>query len=112
TNAYMVRAVKLEGAPVSSGGSSSNPSGSYFNLSSGTRAWIPGLVKNGVASNNNEVDDLKILQTMTGVEIIMHKSSNSYTKLEVCDASGKIIRILDERTLSQGMYRYDLETSA
>jgi hypothetical protein len=102
TNAYMVRAVKLE----------TTPSGSYYNLSSGARNFIAGLIKNGVAENNTTSDNLQILYTMDGAEIILNKSSTSYVRLDIYDASGKMIRMLDDRTLSQGIYRYDWQTTS
>ena len=101
TNAYMVRAVKLE----------TTPSGSYYNLSSGTRSVISGLIKNGVVSDIQVQDDLQVIHTMSGVEIILHKNYSSQVKLEIYDASGKSIRSLDDRTLSPGVYRYDWQTS-
>jgi hypothetical protein len=102
TNAYSVRAVKLE----------TTPSGSYYNLSGGTRGFIAGMIKNGVIAENSNKDNLQIIQTAGGVEIILTKFSSSYTKLDVFDASGKVIRTLDDRILSAGVYRYDWQTSS
>jgi hypothetical protein len=103
TNAYSVRAVKLE----------TTPSGSYYNLSAGARGWISGLIKNGVATQENTAkDNLQVLYTINGVEIILQKSNTSYTKIETYDASGRLIRTFDNRTLSSGMYRYDWQTAS
>ena len=102
TNAYLVRAVKLE----------TTPSGSYFNLSAGTRGVIAGLIKNGVIADKQGQDVLQVLYTINGVEIILHKSSTSYTTITIYDASGKIIKTLDNRMLSSGVYRYDWQTSS
>lgn len=100
TNAYIVRAIKLE----------TTPSGSYYNLSAGTRSVISGIVKNGVA-NNQQRDDLQVMQTINGAEIILHKSNSSYMTIAIYDASGKVIKTLDNRVLSAGVYRYDWQTS-
>jgi hypothetical protein len=102
TNAYFVRAVKLE----------TTPSGSYYNLSSGTRGFIAGMIKNGVGAETTGSDDLKVIQMANGIEIILNKSYSSNTKLEIFDASGKSIRILDDRILSAGVYRYDWQTTS
>src|SRR5207248_5134299 len=101
-NAYSVRAVKLE----------TTPSGSYYNLSPGTRNSIAGLVKNGVAENSSAKDELQVIQTLNGIEIILTKKYTSLAKLEIFDASGKNILMLDDRTLSQGTYRYNWQTSS
>jgi len=102
TNAYTVRAVKLE----------TTPSGSYYNLSPGARNWISGMIKNGVVADNSAQDNLQVLQTMNGVEIILQKNYSSNVKLEIYDVSGKAIHTLDDRMLSSGVYRYTWQTSS
>ncbi len=102
TNAYMVRAIKLE----------TTPSGSYYNLSAGTRSVISGVVKNGVVAENTMKDNLQVMQMVSSIEIILHKNSTSSVKLEIYDASGRVIGTLDDRTLSAGVYRYDWQTSS
>ncbi len=102
TNIYMVRAVKLE----------TTPSGSYYNLSPGTRNMITGLIKNGVVAESGVKDNLLITQATNSIEIILEINSTSPVKVEIYDASGRVIGTLDDRTLSSGVYRYDLQTSS
>ena len=47
-----------------------------------------------------------------GVEIILEKTYSSQVKLEIYDASGKVIRTLNNGTLSPGTYRYNSQTTS
>jgi hypothetical protein len=100
TNAYSVRAVKLE----------TTPSGSYYNLSAGARSWIAGLVKNAVAEDRSANDLLEIHNIAAGIEIILHTAEASNVKIEIYDVSGKLVSVLDDRGLVAGSYNYVWQT--
>ncbi|MEP7233980.1 MAG: T9SS type A sorting domain-containing protein [Ignavibacteriota bacterium] len=102
TNAYSVRAVKLE----------VTPSGSYYNLSPGSRNMITGLIKNGVAATSGEKDELSVTKIASGFEIVLNKKNTSVVNIGIFDLSGRAIQNLDNRTLSQGEYRYNWQTAS
>ena len=96
TNAYYVRAIKLE----------TTPSGSYFNLSPGTRAVVSGMIKGGVATQTSGDDRLQVFSTLRGYEIVLKKIDISNTRIELYDLTGKVVHLFDDRVLSPGVYRY------
>lgn len=99
---YFVRAVKLE----------TTPSGSYYNLSPATYIRAPGFIETGVLSENKESESLNIVKIAGGVEIILEKTYSSQVKLEIYDASGKVVTRLINQTLSPGTYCYNWQTTS
>lgn len=101
TNVYQVRAVAEAGLPLSS----------YLNTSLATEGMITGMLPKAVAAKRPGVHEIMKVNTYRNeIRVKLDLKTTSPVRLSITDVSGREVEMVDEGSLTAGMYNYSFES--